>query len=173
MPEQTTVPVEAHDGSAKLRRREPGALFDDLQDEFARLWNRDWWLPPRGLLPLRFRRVEPLISTEAWVPRVDVFEKNGDLVVKAELPGVKKDDIHVEMDEGDLVIRGERSAESEVKEDDYYRMERSYGSFLRRLALPDGVDAGQVKATFTDGVLEVIVPKPVAAAKEPARIPVH
>lgn len=100
-----------------------------------------------------------------WAPRVDVFEKNGDLVVKAELPGAKKEDIEVTLAQGYLVIRGQKKAETEVKEEHYYRMEQSYGSFYRRLALPFEAIADQVKATYTGGILEVHIPKPTAEAE--------
>jgi HSP20 family protein len=83
----------------------------------------------------------------------------------AELPGVKKEDIVVEMRDGDLVISGERKTDSEVKEQDYYRIERSYGSFRRRIPMPFDVRPEQVKANYKDGVLEVEIPKP--ALKEP------
>ena len=103
---------------------------------------------------------------------MDIFEKDGALTVKAELPGVKKEDVAITLEGSDLIVRGERKAESEVREEDYYRMERSYGGFYRRLPLPFEVEAGQVKASFTDGVLEVTIPKPAAAAPAAQTIPV-
>jgi HSP20 family protein len=81
-------------------------------------------------------------------------------VVKAELPGAKKEDIEVTLDQGDLVIRGQKKAETEVKEEHYYRMEQSYGSFYRRLALPFETTAEQIKATYAEGILEIRIPKP-------------
>ena len=101
---------------------------------------------------------------------MDVFEKNGHLIVKAELPGVNKEDVKVEMDDGDLVIDGERKAESEVREQDYYRMERTYGSFHRRLPIPLDVKPEQIKATYSDGVLEIQIPKPARTSPEPKKI---
>ena len=79
----------------------------------------------------------PQISMAA-MPHVDVFEREGNLVVKAELPGVKKDDIDLAIEDGDLVLRAERREEHEVKEENWYRMERTYGSLYRRLPLPRG-----------------------------------
>jgi HSP20 family protein len=103
----------------------------------------------------------------AWSPRVDVFEKDSRLVTKIDLPGLKKEDVEVEFVDGRLVIFGERKAEAEKKEEDYYRCEREYGSFYRTLPLPENVRFEDVKATFADGVLEVSVPLP--AKVEPAR----
>jgi HSP20 family protein len=107
-----------------------------------------------------------------WAPRADVYEKDGDLMVKAELPGVKKEDIQVSMDDGDLVIKGERKVESEVKEENYYRMERTYGSFMRRLPMPEQAEADKIQAKYADGVLEVRIPKVAQAKPEPQTIKV-
>jgi HSP20 family protein len=93
-------------------------------------------------------------------------------VVKAEVPEVKKEDIDVALEGGDLVIRGERKAEQEVKEEDYYRMERSYGSFYRRIPLGFEVKSEQVQAKYTDGVLEVSIPKPAETALQAQKIKV-
>jgi HSP20 family protein len=103
---------------------------------------------------------------------VDVYEKDGNLIVKAEVPGMKKEDIKVEMDDGDLVLSGERKSESEVREEDYYRVERAYGSFYRRLQIPFDVKTEQIKATYKDGVLEIAIPKPAQATPPPKRIAV-
>ena len=88
------------------------------------------------------------------------FEKDGRLVTKVDLPGVKKEDVKVEVTDGHLSISGERRSEAEEKKDQYYRLERHYGSFSRTVPLPDGVKLDDVKATFADGVLEVSVPLP-------------
>lgn len=162
MAEQTTVPVKAGDGG--LRRWTPSEIFDTIRDEFDRLWSQAGFGPhPRSLL-------RPAQSLTAWAPRMDVFEKDGSLVVKADLPGVKKEDVQVTLERGDLLIQGERKTESEVKEEDYYRCERSYGSFYRRLPLPAEVKADQIEASFTDGVLEVRVRMPVVEQPEPTKI---
>jgi HSP20 family protein len=108
-----------------------------------------------------------------WAPRVDVFEKNGEVVVKAELPGVKKEDVKVSIQDDDLLIEGERQAEKEVKEQDYYRVERAYGAFYRRLPMPAGVPADKVKVSFTDGVLEIRIPKSAQAEPKAHRIPIN
>ena len=99
-----------------------------------------------------------------WSPQVDVFERDNKLVTKIDLPGLKKEDVKVEIAEGYLAISGERKSESEEKTDNIYRRERSYGSFYRAVPLPEGVKVEEVKASFSEGVLEVSVPIPVQAA---------
>ena len=116
------------------------------------------------------RRMTELPGTTA--PRTDIFEQNGSIVIKAELPGVKKEDIDVSIESGDLVIRGEHKAEETVEDKDYYRMERSIGSYYRRLPLPDGVTAEQITAAHADGVLTVMVPKPESTAPAHTKVPV-
>jgi HSP20 family protein len=107
------------------------------------------------------------------MPRVDVVEKDKTLVVTAELPGVKKEDVHVEMDDGTLIIRGETRSEHEDKDRDYVRMERTYGSFYRRLPLGFNGERSQISATLKDGVLEVRIPEPSESKdKNEAEIPI-
>ena len=105
-----------------------------------------------------------------WMPALDVFEKGDKFVVKAELPGMKEEDIDVSVVGNTLMIKGEKKTESEVKETDYYRSERAYGSFYRSVPLPSTVDADKIKADFEDGVLEVSLPK--SAAIKPKKIAV-
>jgi HSP20 family protein len=107
---------------------------------------------------------------ETWVPRMDVFEQNGQLIIKVELPGVEKKDVTVRMEDGDLVLEGKRNMEKEVREEDYYRLERAYGRFHRRLPIPFEVKGDQVKAAYRDGVLEVRIPKPAQATPAPTQI---
>jgi HSP20 family protein len=94
-----------------------------------------------------------------WTPAVDIYENNDSVVVKAELPGVEKDQISVEVKDGILTMRGERKLEKEVKEESYHRIERSYGTFQRSFSLPVSVNQDKVTARFQDGVLEVKLPK--------------
>jgi HSP20 family protein len=93
-----------------------------------------------------------------WYPEIDVFEKNNRLVTRIDLPGMKKEDVKVEVTDGQLAISGERKDEAEETREDFYRCEREYGSFYRSVPLPEGAKIDDVKATFTDGVLEVSVP---------------
>ncbi|MBZ5639615.1 MAG: Hsp20/alpha crystallin family protein [Acidobacteriia bacterium] len=103
-------------------------------------------------------------SVEAWAPPVDVFERGDHLVFRAEIPGVKKEDMDVRIENGVLTLCGERKQESEIKEENAYRMESVYGTFRRSFSLPTTVDASKVTATSKDGILEVTVPK-IEAAK--------
>jgi len=103
-----------------------------------------------------------------WVPTIDVMEKDDKYIVKADLPGMKEEDVDVSVVGDALVIKGERKEESEVKEEDYYCCERSYGSFSRSVALPSNVDADKIEADYSDGVLEVTLPK--AAGVQPKKI---
>jgi HSP20 family protein len=93
-----------------------------------------------------------------WIPAIDVFDTKDAVVLKAELPGMKVADMQIEVDDNVLTIRGQRSFEDALDEDHYYRVERRYGSFQRSLALPQGVKADEIKATYEDGVLQVTVP---------------
>ena len=104
-------------------------------------------------------------SPVAWMPRIDVKTTGDDMVVYAEVPGMNPDDIDIEVTDGVLTIRGERKADTEKTEEGWIIRERSYGSFERALVLPDGVDAGEIKADYNDGVLEVHVPKALEALK--------
>lgn len=168
MTEGNMVPVKG--GNGKLKRAEPFTLLDDLEADMERLWRRPWSFWPGPLLrPFRaFNR-----ETLTYVPRMDVFEKDNTIVVKAELPGLKKEDVQVQVEGDELVIRGESKAETEIKEEDYFRSERSFGSFFRRMALPAGVTPEQIQANLKDGVLEVRIPKPAEAGSEPKKIPVN
>lgn len=95
-----------------------------------------------------------------WAPPLEVFERGNELVVRADLPGLSKDDVNVEVENGVLTISGERRAENEEEREGFYRSERSYGTFARSVGLPEGVNEEQCNATFKDGVLEVTMPKP-------------
>jgi HSP20 family protein len=107
----------------------------------------------------RNRGREEGLRSGMWTPAVDIYENTDSVVVKAELPGVEKDQISVEVKDGILSLRGERKFEKEVKEESYHRIERAYGSFQRSFSLPVSVDQEKVTAKFKDGVLEVKLPK--------------
>ncbi|HJV26756.1 MAG TPA: Hsp20/alpha crystallin family protein [Aromatoleum sp.] len=94
-----------------------------------------------------------------WSPRVDIAETATEFVVKAEIPEVKKEDLHVTVDNGALTLRGERKQEKEESGKKFHRVERYYGSFSRVFSLPENIDEGKVKATFKDGMLTVQLPK--------------
>ena len=109
------------------------------------------------LLPAVWRRIPTMEM--GWAPAIDVFEKEDKFVVKAELPGMKEEDIDISVVGNTLTIKGERKAESEVKEDNYYYCERSYGSFSRSIDVPSNVDTQKIEANYEDGVLDISLPK--------------
>lgn len=140
----------------------PLSLLDELRDELDRVWDRP-----------RFARGDGDWE-RTWWPKMDVFEKEGSLVLKADLPGMTKDDVEVAIEEGDLLLRGERKEEKEVEEESFYRAERTWGKFFRRVPLAFEVDPAAVKASFKDGVLEVTVPLPKEVKKpKTQKIAVH
>jgi HSP20 family protein len=98
-------------------------------------------------------------AVEEYVPLVDVYEEGDNLIVEAEIPGVKKEDLAVTVTENSVTIKGEVKKEKEVKEKDYYLCERAYGSFSRSIDLSTEIDPNKVKATYKDGVLKVTLPK--------------
>jgi HSP20 family protein len=117
-------------------------------EDFGRMWPTPFW-----------RRV-PRTKATAWIPAVEILEQNGDFVVRAELPGLTKKDVKVEITDEVLTIEGERKLEKEEKGEGFYRSERSYGTFYRAIPLPEGIEPDKAKATFTDGVLEIRLPAP-------------
>ena len=142
----------------------PFRELEDMERRFGEIFGR-------SILPSTWRRLPA--EQMAWAPNIDVFEKDDKFVIKAEIPGMKEDDIHVSVEGDILTIRGEKKTETEVKEEDYYHCERSYGSFLRSVALPSTVDASKIDADYEDGVLEVtlskkseVKPKKVAVKKK-------
>ncbi|HYL99738.1 MAG TPA: Hsp20/alpha crystallin family protein [Blastocatellia bacterium] len=98
-------------------------------------------------------------SLKAWTPSCDVYETNNEIVVKAELPGVKKENVHIAVENGMLIITGERKLEEEIKKENYQRIELNYGEFSRSFVLPTGVEIPKIAAAFTDGLLTVTLPK--------------
>jgi len=106
-----------------------------------------------------------------WAPRVDIRETDDALLVQAELPGIEKKDVHLEVKDGILTLSGERRYEKDVKEENVHRVERAYGKFSRSFSLPSNVDADKVNATMKNGVLEVRLPKRESA--KPKAIAIH
>jgi HSP20 family protein len=167
MVEQILTPATKTNGT--VSRWDPFAMLETLQHEMENLWHRPFFYGagpwPTFFLPLKG-------SGMTFAPRTDVYEKGDVLVFKAEMPGLKKEDVSVELYDGDLVIKGEAKAEKAATETAYYRMERTYGSFYRRIPIPFEVKPEQITAALTDGVLEIQIPKPVAPKPESTRIPV-
>jgi HSP20 family protein len=105
-------------------------------------------------------------------PAVDVFEKENEVIVKAEIPGLSKDDVEVNLTNSTLTISGEKKKEEEVKDRNYYRCERSFGSFSRTIELPAEVKTEEAKASFKDGLLEIHLPKTEAAKRKLVKVDV-
>jgi HSP20 family protein len=99
-----------------------------------------------------------MLNRGTWIPPVDIFEVEGELVVKAELPDMKRDDIDVTVENSTLTIRGERKLDNEIKQENFHRVERAYGSFVRTFSLPPTVDSGRIGAEYKNGVLTVKLP---------------
>lgn len=95
-----------------------------------------------------------------WSPQIETFEREGQLVIRADLPGLTKDEVNVDLSDDAITISGERRNENEERREGFYRSERSYGSFYRQIPLPQGVNAEDAKATFRDGVLEITMQAP-------------
>jgi len=102
---------------------------------------------------------ETELSTRSWAPPVDIYETEDAIVLKAELPGVEPKDVEVRVEDNTLFLKGERKFEKEVKEQNYHRVERSYGSFARSFSLPNSISTDKVKAEFKDGMLTLTMPK--------------
>ena len=111
---------------------------------------------------------ETQASARRWVPPMDLVEAEDHFLLKADLPGLRDEDVSIEVQDGTLSISGERSAEHESRERGWYRVERSFGSFNRSLTLPDGVDSDAISAHFDRGVLELRIPKP--EERKPRRV---
>ena len=165
--ESSAAPVKRGQSSSDITRREaqwPGSPFAFMRrfsEEMDRLFE-DFGFG-RGLLaPGLERGLDQLetLRTGIWAPQVEVLERNDELIIRADLPGMSKDDIQIDLDDNSLVIRGERQNEHEEDEEGYYRSERSYGSFYRRIPLPAGVNSETANAEFRNGVLEITMPAP-------------
>jgi HSP20 family protein len=133
-----------------LIRWDPFREMSALQERMNRLFS-----DVRAQAPVRGEE----IVQGAWVPAVDIFETNEAIVLKAELPGITSQDISVEVKDNTLTLKGEKKFEKEVKEENYHRVERSYGSFQRAFTLPGTIHQEKVKAKFKDGILEITLPK--------------
>jgi HSP20 family protein len=142
-----------------LRKSEPASLwsersvFPNLFDEFFTEWP--------------FRSAFHETGARSWTPAVDILEKDGNLILRAELPGVNEKEIDLKLDGNVLTLRGERKLEDEQESNNYHRRERVYGSFSRSFTLPDSVDRDQIKADYKSGVLTVTIPqKPEVKPRE-------
>jgi HSP20 family protein len=133
-----------------LTRWEPLREMEDLQNRLSTLFGRT---------PVRRGNGKESITLPEWTPLADITEDDKEYVIKAELPELRKEDVKVTVENGILIMSGERKFEKEEKKKKYHRVERGYGSFVRSFALPEDADADKVKAQFKQGMLEVHLPK--------------
>ena len=166
---------DARGGERGLRRREsfpsfygsfPGSAFGvmrQMAEEMDRLFDRFF---EEGSMGRGLQRA----GGGFWSPRVEIFQKEDKFIVRAELPGVKKEDVNVELGDDQLTIHGERREEHEEEREGFYRSERSYGSFRRSIPLPEGVIAESADASFRDGVLEIRLQAPPKEVSRGRRI---
>lgn len=127
--------------------REIERMMDEMMRRPLSAWRRPltWWRVPTEEI--------------AWTPAVEMYDKEDKVIVRAELPGMKKEELDISVLGDTLTIQGERKAKSEVKDEDYYRCELCYGKFSRSVALPAAVDTKKVEASYENGILEITLPK--------------
>ena len=145
----------------ELTKWEPLREIEDFFDRYSRAL-----APP-------FIRSSELMANGGWSPRVDVSENDAAFVIKAEIPGIRKEDVKVTLENGVLTLQGERRQEHEEKGWRVHRVERSYGLFMRSFSLPGNVDESHLKAHFHDGLLEVALPKLEQAQPQTLQVPVE
>jgi HSP20 family protein len=150
---------------ARTSRSAPSDLFQSLHDTMDRL-TRDLGF----MQAWPFERQAGPAADLRWIPDLEVQERDGLLHVRADLPGLGKDDVKVEIADGVLTLEGERTHTADEKKDGYYRTERAYGRFSRRIALPEGADPDTASASFKDGVLEVTVQMPKPSTPQRRRL---
>ena len=142
-----------------LVKWEPFRELEDMLDRYSRF---NW--------PSLSREA---FSTTEWAPKVDISETDKEFTIKAELPEVKKEDVKVNVENGQLTISGERKQEKEEKGKKFHRIERSYGSFMRSFTLPENVDAAGIKAAFKDGMLNLSLPKTAKAKPKTTEVKIQ
>ena len=162
---QETSLARRDDWVPSVLSRRPFAFMRRFSEEMDRLFadfgfGRDWLTTSfgRDLAPRGFGDFNQTL----WSPQVEMFERDGQLIVRADLPGLTKNDVKVEVTDNSINLSGERKSEREEKDEGYYRSERSYGSFYRSIPLPEGVNADDANATFKNGVLEIAMAAPQA-----------
>lgn len=145
---------------AIIRWMDPARELVGMQDRMNRLFEEFFGS----------RRHEEGLAGGAWAPVVDIHETDDAVVVSAELPGIEKDQVNVEYKDGVLALRGERKFSREVKEENYHRIERSYGTFHRSFSLPAPVEEEKISARMKDGILEIRLPKKEAAKPKQIKV---
>ncbi len=148
----------------RLMVRDPWRDFGTLQDRINRLFDQTLkTFHPEG---------EEELERGTWVPAVDIHETDESFVVKADLPGMNKEDIQIDIKDSTLTLKGEKKFEEKVSKDNYIRVERTYGTFIRSFTLPQNVDSDKIKAKYKDGVLELTLPKKEEAKPKQIKVDV-
>lgn len=145
----------------ELTRVEPRAFVRRMLRDFDRFFDEGW---------APFTKPAGVFGEFAWVPTLEVVEKNNHLVARFELAGLKKEEITITVTEEAFTVEGERKVQEEEQKHNWYTTERAYGKFVRTVPLPVGVNPATVKATFENGVLEVVVPLPATTVAAPRKV---
>jgi HSP20 family protein len=140
--------------------------FERMEDMFEDFFRRPFGRTFGSGIPRMMEEIEP-------APNVDIFEEGDNIILKSEMPGMSKDDVEVNLTDDSITISGEKKKEEKVEKKDYYRVERSFGSFKRSFALPSEVQTDKARASFKDGVLEVKIPKSEEAKKKEKKIKIE
>ena len=157
------MPLQLWRPNRSIRPWHPLESIDEIERRIEDLFGRELVYPS-------FWRQQSPTEEKDWVPRVEMIEMDDKYLIKAELPGMKKEDIDISVTGDTLTLKGHRQAESDIKEDDYHLCERSYGSFFRSITLPSSVKADEIEAKYEDGMIEVSLPK--QADTQPKKIEV-
>jgi HSP20 family protein len=140
--------------------------YERMEDMFENFFRRPFGIPFLSGMPRMMEEIEP-------APSVDIFEEGDNIVLKSEMPGMSKEDVEVNLTDDTITISGEKNKEEKVEKKNYYRMERSFGSFKRSFALPSEVQSDKAKASFKNGVLEIKIPKSEEAKKKEKKIKIE
>lgn len=146
-----------------LIKWDPFRELEDVSDRLNRIFRRP---------ATRAESSQEMLGMADWTPSVDISETDAAYLIKGEIPGVKKEDVRVTIEDGMLTMRGERKMEKEEKDKKFHRIERSYGSFMRSFRLPDDADETAVKAEFKDGMINVSLPKSAKAKNKAINVSV-
>jgi len=146
-----------------LVKWDPFKELEDVSNRLNRLFSRS---------PAGTESNQEMLAMADWTPSVDISETDSAYLIKGEIPGVKKEDVKVTIEDGMITMRGERKQEKEEKSKKFHRIERSYGSFMRSFRMPDDVDESGVKAEFKDGMINVLLPKSAKAKSKSIEVSV-
>ncbi len=157
--------VQVTGGSGNRARSRWLAPFEEMEREFERFFPRSWMQQFS-----EWPRLSERLGSEMRMPRVDILDQDKNLLVRAEIPGVKQEDIQVELTNNSLTLRASSKSEQEQKEGEYYRCEIGSMEFARSMNLPEEIDADNAKAVYKDGILEITLPKKAPAERKTLKV---